>query len=137
MPGRSGLEVMREIRNLRPNLPVLVLSIHPENQFAVRVLRLGAAGYMTKESAAEELVGAVKKVLGGSRYVSASLAETLAINLSSDTVKAAPGTALRPGISGTASHRLGQDRQRNRPGACLERQNHQHLPQPHPAKKWA
>jgi two-component system invasion response regulator UvrY len=87
MPGRSGLEVMRGIKKLRPKLPVLVLSIHPENQFAVRVLKLGAAGYMTKESAAEELVGAVKKLLAGSRYVSASLAETLAINLSSETVK--------------------------------------------------
>ena len=87
MPGRSGLEVMREIRKLRPGLPVLVLSIHPENQFAVRVLKLGAAGYMTKESAAEELVGAIKKVLAGGRYVSAALAETLAMNLSTDAVK--------------------------------------------------
>lgn len=87
MPGRNGLEVMREIRKLRPKLPVLVLSIHPENQFAVRVLKLGAAGYMTKESAAEELVGAIKKVLAGGRYVSAAVAETLAMNLSSDTVK--------------------------------------------------
>jgi DNA-binding NarL/FixJ family response regulator len=87
MPGRSGLEVMREIRKLRPRLPVLVLSIHPENQFAVRVLKLGAAGYMTKESAAEELVKAVKKVLSGGRYVSAALAETLAINLVTDSVK--------------------------------------------------
>src|SRR5579862_6478360 len=84
MPGRSGLEVMRGIKKLRPNLPVLVLSIHPENQFAVRVLKLGAAGYMTKESAAEELVGAVKKVLTGGRYVSTSLAERLATDLSSD-----------------------------------------------------
>jgi two-component system invasion response regulator UvrY len=87
MPGRSGLEVMREIRKLRPGLPVLVLSIHPENQFAVRVLKLGAAGYMTKESAAEELVGAIKKVLAGGRYVSAALAETLAKNLSRVAVK--------------------------------------------------
>jgi two-component system invasion response regulator UvrY len=87
MPGRSGLEVMREIRKLRPRLPVLVLSVHPENQFAVRLLKLGAAGYMTKESAAEELVGAVKKVLAGGRYVSASLAETLATNLSSGPVR--------------------------------------------------
>src|SRR5690349_9400840 len=87
MPGRNGLEVMREIRKLRPKLPVLVLSIHPENQFAVRVLKLGAAGYMTKESAAEELVGAIKKVLAGGRYVSAALAETLAMNLSTDAVK--------------------------------------------------
>jgi DNA-binding NarL/FixJ family response regulator len=87
MPGRSGLEVMREIKKLRPRLPVLVLSIHPENQFAVRVLKLGAAGYMTKESAAEELIGAVKKVLAGGRYVSTSLAEVLATNLCSNGVR--------------------------------------------------
>jgi two-component system invasion response regulator UvrY len=62
MPGRSGLEVLREIKKSRPKLPVLVLSMHPENQFAVRVLKRGAAGYMTKESASEELVGAIKKV---------------------------------------------------------------------------
>jgi DNA-binding NarL/FixJ family response regulator len=87
LPGRSGLDVMREIKKQRPRLPVLVLSIHPENQFAVRVLKLGAAGYMTKESAAEELVQAVKKVLAGGRYVSRPLAETLATNLSSDAAK--------------------------------------------------
>lgn len=89
MPGRSGLEVMRQIRKLRPGLPVLVLSIHPENQFAVPVLKLGAAGYMTKESAAEELVTAVKKVLSGGRYITASLAETLAANLETGPAKPA------------------------------------------------
>jgi two-component system invasion response regulator UvrY len=87
MPGRSGLEILRQIKNLRPGLPVLVLSVHPENQFAVRVLKLGAAGYMTKESAVEELVAAVKKVLAGGRYVSTSLAETLADNLATRSAK--------------------------------------------------
>jgi DNA-binding NarL/FixJ family response regulator len=87
MPGRSGLEVLREIKKTNPRLPVLVLSMHPENQFAVRVLKRGAAGYMTKESAAEELVGAIKKVLAGGRYVSTSLAEKLATYLATDTQK--------------------------------------------------
>src|ERR1700746_3028399 len=82
MPGRSGLEVLREIKKSKPKLPVLVLSMHPENQFAVRVLKSGASGYMTKESAPEELVGAVKKVLAGGRYVSPALAENLAASLS-------------------------------------------------------
>jgi DNA-binding NarL/FixJ family response regulator len=82
MPGRSGLDVLREIKQSKPRLPVLVLSMHPENQFAVRVLKSGASGYMTKESAPEELVGAVKKVLAGGRYVSNSLAENLAASLS-------------------------------------------------------
>ena len=78
MPGRSGLEILGEIRRSAPGLPVLILSMHPENQFAVRVLKSGAAGYLTKDSAPEELVGAVRKILGGGRYVSAALAEKLA-----------------------------------------------------------
>jgi two-component system invasion response regulator UvrY len=84
MPGRSGLEVLREIKKSKPKLPVLVLSMHPEGQFAVRVLKRGASGYMTKESAPEELVSAIKKILAGGRYVSPSLAEKLATYLSND-----------------------------------------------------
>ena len=84
MPGRSGLEVLKEIKKSRPKLPVLVLSMHPEDQFAVRMLKAGAAGYLTKESAGEELVGAIQKVLGGGRYISASLAERMAFYLDHD-----------------------------------------------------
>jgi DNA-binding NarL/FixJ family response regulator len=87
MPGRSGLDALKEIRESRPRLPVLVLSMHPEDQFAVRVLKTGASGYMTKESAPEELVGAIKKVLAGGRYVSAALAEKMASYLAIDTPK--------------------------------------------------
>jgi DNA-binding NarL/FixJ family response regulator len=78
LPGRSGLDVLKEIKAARPKLPVLILSMYPEEQFAVRALRAGAAGYLTKQTAPEELVGAVRKVLRGGRYVSASLAERLA-----------------------------------------------------------
>ena len=78
MPGRSGLEVLKEIKRERPKLPVLILSMHPEDQFAVRLLKAGASGYMTKESAPEELVGAVNKAVAGGRYVSAALADKLA-----------------------------------------------------------
>ena len=88
MPGRSGLEVLGEIRKSRPRLPVLVLSMHPEDQFAMRVLKSGAAGYMTKESAPEALVGAIKKVLAGGRYVSPALAEQMAAYLGTDVQKA-------------------------------------------------
>jgi len=84
LPGRGGLEVLGELKKARPKLPVLVLSMHPEDQFAVRVLKAGASGYMTKESAAEELVGAVKKVLAGGRYVSPSLAEKMAAAMTLD-----------------------------------------------------
>ena len=85
MPGRSGLEVLREIKRSKPQVPVLILSMHPEDQFAVRMLQAGASGYMTKESAPEELVGAVKKILAGRRYVSPALAEKMALYLAEDT----------------------------------------------------
>ena len=88
MPGRSGLEILQDVKRLRPKLPVLVLSMHPEDQFAVRMLKAGAGGYMTKESADEELVGAIKKVVDGGRYVSPSLAERMASYLTIDVQKA-------------------------------------------------
>ena len=81
MPGRGGLEILKEIKKSKPKLPVLVLSMHPEDQFAVRVLKAGASGYMTKESATEELVGAIKKILAGGRHISPSLAEIMATYL--------------------------------------------------------
>ena len=88
MPGRSGLEILQDVKRLRPKLPVLVLSMHPEDQFAVRMLKAGAGGYMTKESADEELVGAIQKVVSGGRYISPSLAERMASYLSVDVQKA-------------------------------------------------
>lgn len=87
MPGRGGLEVLKEIKSHKPRLPVLVLSMHPEEEYAVRALRAGASGYVTKNSASEELVGAIRKVLSGGRYVSSSLAENLAGELEFDAGK--------------------------------------------------
>lgn len=81
LPGKSGLEVLKELRQSYPRLPVLVLSMHPEEQFAVRALKAGAAGYVTKRTAAKELTAAVRKVLSGGRYVSDSLAERLAVEI--------------------------------------------------------
>jgi len=81
MPGKSGLDVLDELRRLRPRLPILLLSMHPEEQFARRALKTGAAGYLTKESVPEELKEAVRKVVAGGRYVSATLAEKLAVDL--------------------------------------------------------
>ena len=81
MPGKSGLEVLNDIKKLQPNTPILILSMHPEEQFAIRALRSGASGYLTKDSAPEELVTAVKKIHGGGKYVSDSLAEVLAFDL--------------------------------------------------------
>jgi DNA-binding NarL/FixJ family response regulator len=88
LPGRSGLEVLKEMKRLRPKMPVLVLSMHPEDQFAVRLLKTGAAGYLTKESAGSELVGAIEKVVNGGRYISPSLAERMASYLDVDVQKA-------------------------------------------------
>jgi len=87
MPGRGGLEVLKEIKKSRPKTPVLVLSMHPEDQFAVRVLKAGASGYMTKETAPEELVGAIKKVVAGGRHISPSLGEIMAAYLTVKTDK--------------------------------------------------
>ncbi len=85
MPGRSGLDVLSDLKQLRPELPVLVLSMYPEDQYGKRVLRAGAVGYMNKETAPEELVKAIRRVLAGGRYVSAALAEKLASDLGGDT----------------------------------------------------
>lgn len=93
MPGQSGLDVLKAIKKNRPKLPVLMLSMHPEDQFAVRMLKIGAAGYMTKESAPAELVGAVKKVVSGGRYISPALAEKMAAFLAID-VQTAPHERL-------------------------------------------
>jgi two-component system invasion response regulator UvrY len=88
MPGRNGLEVLKDIKRSRKRLPVLILSMHPEDQFAVRLFKAGAAGYLTKESAGQELVGAINKVVGGGRYISPSLAERMASYLTIDVQKA-------------------------------------------------
>ena len=81
MPGRSGLELLEELKSERPNVPVLVLSVHPAEQYAVRVLRAGASGYLTKESAPEELLTAIRHIVRGGRYISPSVGETLADDL--------------------------------------------------------
>lgn len=87
MPGRDGLEVLKELKSLRPKLPVLMLSMYPEEQYAVRSLRSGASGYLTKDSAPDELISAIRKVSSGGKYVSASLAEKLAHKLGADVEK--------------------------------------------------
>jgi two-component system, NarL family, invasion response regulator UvrY len=87
MPGRSGLELLAEIKREFPQRPVLVLSMHPEELHARRVLKAGGAGYMNKESAGEELAAAIRKVMNGGRYVSAALAERLAVELAPEAQK--------------------------------------------------
>jgi two-component system, NarL family, invasion response regulator UvrY len=81
MPGRSGLDVLHDIKQNFPNLPVLILSIHPEEHYAIRVLKAGASGYLCKQAATEELVKAVQRVLLGRKYISPSIAEKMADEL--------------------------------------------------------
>jgi DNA-binding NarL/FixJ family response regulator len=87
MPGRSGLDALNQIRHINADLPVLVLSVHPEDQYAMRVLKAGASGYLNKDSAPEELVKAVQKVLLGKKYISATVAEKLAGSFTPDNDK--------------------------------------------------
>ena len=84
MPGRSGIEILTDLKLAQPKLPVLVLSMHPEGQYGKRVLKAGASGYMNKNSAPEELIKALRKVLSGGCYVSPTLAEKLALDLNED-----------------------------------------------------
>jgi two-component system, NarL family, invasion response regulator UvrY len=83
MPGKSGLDVLKDIKRLQPDLPVLILSVYPEEQYAIRVLKAGASGYMTKDSAPDDLVNAIKKIVSGGKYISPSLAEILASEVKS------------------------------------------------------
>ena len=87
MPGKNGLEALKVIKSESPTIPVLVLSIHPEELYAIRVLKAGASGYLTKESAPEELVKAVRMVMAGRKYITPSLAEKMASNLDNDLSK--------------------------------------------------
>ena len=95
MPGRSGLDLLGDLQRVQPTLPVLVLSMHAEDQYGKRVLKAGAAGYMKKESAPEELITAIQKVLRGGRYVSTALAENLALALREDTQRPVHETLSR------------------------------------------
>ena len=93
MPGRSGLEVLEEAKRLRPKTPVLVLTSYPEEQFAIRSFKLGASGYINKQSVSDELITAAQRILAGGKYVTASLAERLASRLG-DAGDQAPHEAL-------------------------------------------
>ena len=94
MPGRSGIELIKQVKAEKPKLAVLVLSMHKEEQYAVRALKAGAAGYLTKESAPDQLVAAIRKVAGGGVFISAGVAERLALELGGNHHDAAPHTLL-------------------------------------------
>jgi two-component system, NarL family, invasion response regulator UvrY len=85
MPGKNGIEILKIVKKEFPKLPVLILSMYPEDQYAVRAIRAGASGYMTKQSAADQLIKAVRQVVGGRKYITPELAEALANNLGRNT----------------------------------------------------
>ena len=87
MPGRSGLELLKDVKLERPELPVLIFSIHSEAEFATRSLRSGASGYLPKESAPEELITAIRKIHAGGRYISSAQAEKLLFQFQSDSTR--------------------------------------------------
>jgi len=82
MPGKSGLDLLKQLKNDHPKLPVLILSVYPEEQYAVRFLKAGASGYLTKESAAEKLAEAIRKIASGGKYASTQVIEKLAFDFS-------------------------------------------------------
>jgi two-component system invasion response regulator UvrY len=85
LPGRSGLDVLKQLKCTKPQVPILILSVHPEEQYALRSLRAGASGYLTKQSAPDELIGAIRKVAKGRKYITSSIAEKLAFELEVDS----------------------------------------------------
>ena len=87
MPGMDGLDVLKQLKIEKPRIPVIILTIHPEAQYALRILRAGASGYLTKESASSELIAAIRKVQRGGKYISANLAEKIAFALDADAEK--------------------------------------------------
>jgi DNA-binding NarL/FixJ family response regulator len=87
MPGMDGLDILKQLKIEKPKLPVLVLSIHPEEQYAMRALKAGASGYLTKESIPDEMITAIRKIVHGGKYISPTLAEKLACYLETDIEK--------------------------------------------------
>lgn len=87
LPGRDGLDVLKQLKCTNPKIPILILSMYPEEHYAVRSLRAGASGYLTKQSSSDELIGAIRKVANGRRYITPSLAEKLAFDLGVDVRK--------------------------------------------------
>jgi DNA-binding NarL/FixJ family response regulator len=114
MPGRDGLDVLQELRTTWPTLPVLMLSTYPEKQYAVRCIKLGAAGYLNKSADPDDMVAAVRKVASGGIYVTPTIAEALASALG--------GAATKMGL------------ERNWCTTALGAQYREHLPSPHPGK---
>ena len=131
MPLKNGLDVLSQLKAARPALPVLMLSMHPEEQYAVRALKTGASGYLTKESAPEEMLSAIRKVSKGGKYVSASLAETLASMLNDDDERLPHEALSNREYQVMLLDRLREVGLGDRAGAVAQREDRQHLSRAH------
>ena len=87
MPGRGGIDALKDIHNVKPDIPILILSMHPEEQYALRVLKAGGSGYLTKQRAPQEVIDAIRKVVSGGKYISDSLTEELVREIGTDSEK--------------------------------------------------
>ena len=123
---------MQELRRERPKLPVLILSAHPEDQLALRLLKAGAAGYVTKQKAPEVLLTAIRKVVSGGKYINESLAEKVVFAF--EFRETAARFLIESRISGHADDRLRKNHAGNRQSTFSKRQNRQHLSRPYPRK---
>ena len=132
MPGRSGLDALAQIRALKPRLPVLFLSMMPERDVAMRVFKAGAAGFVSKESAADEIVNAVRRVASGRKYVSPEVAEQLATGIGAPEQAPAARRLVRPRVPDRAPDRRRPGHAAGRRDLVAERQHHRDLSSAHP-----
>ena len=128
MPGLDGLEVVSQLRQSYPKLPILILTMHEEEQYVVRAIEAGANGYITKRSAPEQLVNAIRKVHAGGRFLSDAAAESLAQHMARGAQLPPPGLPLQPGNSGPAAPGPGPHGPGDRRGLPPQHQDGAHLP---------
>ena len=128
LPGKSGLDLLKEIRQERPRLPVLILSVHLPEQFAVRTLRAGASGFLSKDAAPDELVTAIRRILRGGTYITAPTADRLVAGLTGEDDGDAPRRAVGPGVPDPPAPRRGENRDGHRDRALAECPDGEHLP---------
>ena len=128
LPGASGLDLLKDLRRERPALPVLILSMHPPDQFARRAMNAGASGYLTKDSAPTELVKAVGEVIAGRRYLNPAVIEELVLHQQPELSTAAARGAVGSRVSGAADDRVRPDGLADFGAADAQRQDDQHLP---------
>ena len=134
MPGRDGLDVLQELRKDWPQLPVLMLSTYPERQYAVRCIKLGAAGYLNKSADPDDMIAAVRKVAGGGRLRDAGHCRGLGQRRRAAPAPNGAGSTVAPRAPGVPAPHFGAQRERNWCAAAAGTQYGEHLPGPHPGK---